>query len=182
MGLKVNLREKWIRYKAAASAIGGVINEPLAMNSVALENIKSIRSIQLPSGLLTVESFGDYSRQIVEYDTCLRWLILHFCMFFTFSNLLLGQHFASSELCSIMCRKIYYVKIQCKGRLIVKLKCYNLVLNIFLAPSEAQQPQSKKSLPMARLSSKELLALLTKLSTFEYKFHRVSREISISYI
>lgn len=78
--LLVDLRVKWTPFKAASNAISNTIN--FESIQLATKAANSIQQIHLPSGLLSVENMGDYSKLIFEYNNALRWLILHFGIFF----------------------------------------------------------------------------------------------------
>uniref|UniRef100_A0A1I8BMK5 Uncharacterized protein n=1 Tax=Meloidogyne hapla TaxID=6305 RepID=A0A1I8BMK5_MELHA len=73
---KVNLHEKWEGYKAANAALQNV-RELWPISKLASTHLNIIRTPSFPSGLLSLEKFGEYKKMIDEFNTSLKWLILH---------------------------------------------------------------------------------------------------------
>lgn len=74
--IKVNLHEKWEGYKAANAALQNV-RELWPISKLASSHLNIIQSPRFPSGLLSLEKFGNYKKIIEEFNTSLKWLILH---------------------------------------------------------------------------------------------------------
>jgi hypothetical protein len=65
------LFEKWAPYKAAFTTINTVTS------SSALDHANALRSLKIPSGLLSIERFNQYSSLIFDYNKHLQWMVLH---------------------------------------------------------------------------------------------------------
>ncbi|CAK5066798.1 unnamed protein product [Meloidogyne enterolobii] len=73
---KVNLHEKWEGYKAASAALQNV-RELWPISKLASSHLNIVQTPRFPSGLLSLEKFGNYKKIIEEFNTSLKWLILH---------------------------------------------------------------------------------------------------------
>ncbi|KAI6217919.1 WASH complex subunit strumpellin [Aphelenchoides besseyi] len=70
--LTINVIEKWEPYKAASTAISSTIS-----NRSAVEHSAALRSIKIPSGLLSLDRFDHYSTIILNYNKHFQWIVMH---------------------------------------------------------------------------------------------------------
>ncbi|VDN26595.1 unnamed protein product [Cylicostephanus goldi] len=76
LGLNVNLLDVWQPYRAASSAISSQVDVAKAKDMAAY-HYNALSKLTIPQGKISPNDFDAHIRLISQYNSSLRWLILH---------------------------------------------------------------------------------------------------------